>query len=65
MGAAGAGVALGAPGAGAAGCWACAPPPPEAISVADNAVAANRAKACPCGRIEAAKIRKFIAENPF
>jgi hypothetical protein len=51
---------LGAAGAGggAAGCWACAP---EAISVA----LASKAKTCPCGRIEAAKIRKFIAENPF
>jgi hypothetical protein len=47
---------------GAAGCWACAPEP---INVADNAVAANKATTCPCGRIEAAKIPKFIAENPF
>jgi hypothetical protein len=55
------GAAFGAPGAGA-GCWACAP---EAINVADNAEAANRAKICPRGRIDPAKIRKFIAENPF
>ena len=63
FGAAGAGAwawaAFGAPGAG---CWACAP---EAINVADNAEAANRAKICPRGRIDPAKIRKFIAENPF
>jgi hypothetical protein len=50
---------LGAPGAG---CCACAP---EAISVADNAEAANKARICPRGRIDPAKIRKFIAENPF
>ena len=37
----------------------------ETTSVADSAVAANKAKARPCGRTEAAKIRKFIAENPF
>jgi hypothetical protein len=55
------GAAFGAPGAGA-GCWACAP---EAINVADSAEAANRAKSCPRGRIDPAKIRKFIAENPF
>ena len=61
MGAAAFGAAAGAPGAGA-GVWACAP---EAINVADNAVAANKAKTRPCGRIDAAKIRKFIAENPF
>jgi hypothetical protein len=35
------------------------------ISAADNAVAANKAKTRPCGRADAAKIRKFIAENPF
>ncbi|WP_210183111.1 hypothetical protein, partial [Bradyrhizobium valentinum] len=57
-----AGGALGAPGAGAGCCWACAP---EAINVADNAEAANRAKTCPRGRIDPAKIPKFIAENPF
>ena len=50
-----------APGAGA-GCWACAS---EAIKFADSAEAANRAKSCPRGRIDPAKIRKFIAENPF
>ena len=32
---------------------------------ADKVVAANKAKARPRGRAEAAKIRKFIAENPF
>jgi hypothetical protein len=48
-------------GAGA-GCWACAF---VAINVADNAEAASKAKTCPRGRIEPAKIRKFIAENPF
>ena len=53
--------AAGAPGAGA-GVWASAE---EAASEADKVVAANRAKARPCGRTEAAKIRKFIAENPF
>jgi hypothetical protein len=55
------GAAFGAPGAGA-GCWACAP---EANNAADNAEAANRAKICPRGRIDPAKIWKFIAENPF
>ena len=45
-----------------AGVWACAP---EASSAADNAVAANKAKTRPRGRTDAAKIRKFIAENPF
>ena len=61
MGAAALGAAAGAPGAGA-GVWACAA---EAISEADSAVAANKAKNRPCGRTDAAKIRKFIAENPF
>jgi hypothetical protein len=50
--------AAGAPGAGA-GVWACAA---ETTNVADIAVAANKAKTRPCGT---AKIRKFIAENPF
>ena len=49
----------GAPGAG---CWAWAP---GASKVAVSAVAANRAKTRPRGRTDAAKIRKFIAENPF
>jgi hypothetical protein len=55
------GAAAGAPGAGA-GVWACTA---EATSVADSAVAANKAKTRPCGRNDAVKIRKFIAENPF
>jgi hypothetical protein len=38
---------------------------PEAIKPADSAEAASKAKPRPCGRTEAAKIRKFIAENPF
>jgi hypothetical protein len=33
--------------------------------VAVNAVAASNAKTRLCGQIDAAKIRKFIAENPF
>jgi len=37
----------------------------ETASEAEKAVAANQAKARPRGRTEAAKIRKFIAENPF
>ena len=37
----------------------------EIASEADKAVAANKAKARPRGPTEAAKIRKFIAENPF
>ena len=63
LGAAALGAALGA-GAGApgAGAWAEAV---EIASEADKAVAANKAKARPCGPTEAAKIRKFIAENPF
>ena len=56
------GAAAGAGDAGAAGVWACAS---EASKVADNAVAANKAKPRPCDRAGAAKIRKFIAENPF
>ena len=61
LGAAGVAAGAGAPGAGA-GCWACAP----AVSkVADSAVAANRAVIRPRDRTGAAKIRKFIAENPF
>ena len=55
------GAAAGAPGAGA-GVWACAP---ATSNVADNAVAANKAATRPRGRTDAAKIRKFIAENPF
>jgi hypothetical protein len=55
------GAGAGAPGAGA-GVWASAP---ETSNVADNAVAANKAETRPCGRTDAAKIRKFIAENPF
>jgi hypothetical protein len=54
------GAAVGA--AGAAGCWACVP---ETTSEAENAVAANKAKIRPRGLADAAKIRKFIAENPF
>ena len=53
--------AAGAPGAGA-GVWACAP---EASNAADSAVAANKAITRPRGQTGAAKIRKFIAENPF
>ena len=45
-----------------AGVWASAA---ETASDAVKAVAANKAKARPRGRTEAAKIRKFIAENPF
>ena len=57
------GAALALRGAGAgAGAWACTA---EATSVAASAVAANRAKNRPRGRTDAAKIRKFIAENPF
>ena len=36
-----------------------------ATSEATNAVAANQAKTRPRGWTDAAKIRKFIAENPF
>ena len=67
MGAAGAfgaafgAAAGGAPGAGA-GVWASVW---EASKLADKAVAANRATTRPRGRAGAAKIRKFIAENPF
>ena len=61
MGAAFAFGAAGAPGAGAGVCaWA-----PDASRVAVSAVAANRAKTRPRGRTDAAKIRRFIAENPF
>jgi hypothetical protein len=65
------GAAFGAAGAGAcavlapwagAGCWAKAL---EAIRPADSAVAASKVKPRPRGRTEAAKIQKFIAENPF
>ena len=55
------GAAAGAPGAGA-GVWAAVA---EASSAADKVVAANKAKTRPRGRTEVAKIRKFIAENPF
>jgi hypothetical protein len=55
------GGAAGAPGAGW-GCWAWVP---EASNEADNAVATNRAVTRPRGHTGAAKIRKFIAENPF
>jgi hypothetical protein len=55
------GAAAGAPGAGV-GVWACAP---ETSIAADSAVAANKAETRPRGRTGAAKIRKFIAENPF
>jgi hypothetical protein len=55
----GAAAGAGAPGAGA---WACTP---EAINEAVSAVAANKAKTRPRGWTDAAKIRKFIAENPF
>ena len=61
MGALAFGAAVGAPGAGA-GVWACEA---ETSNVADIAVAANKAKTRPCGRTGAAKIQKFIAENPF
>ena len=57
------GAAFGAAGAaGAAGCWAWAA---GTSSAADNAVAANKAKIRPRGRADAAKVLKFIAENPF
>jgi hypothetical protein len=49
-------------GAAGAGAWALAP---GTSNVAVNAVAANQAKARPWGLSQAAKIRKFIAENPF
>jgi hypothetical protein len=49
----------GAPGAGA---WAHAS---GASNEAVRAVAANKAKIRPRGQTDAAKIRKFIAENPF
>jgi hypothetical protein len=55
------GAAAGAPGAGA-GVWACTP---ETINEAVNAVAAHKTKTRPRGGNAAAKIRKFIAENPF
>jgi hypothetical protein len=63
----GAALAFGAAvGAGAgepgAGCWACAP---GASNEAAIAVAANKAETRPRGQTDAAKIRKFIAENPF
>jgi hypothetical protein len=35
------------------------------VNAAVNAVAASRAKTRPRGNTGAAKIRKFIAENPF
>ena len=57
------GLALGAAaGAAGAGAWACAS---ERLNEAVSAVAANRAKTRPRGPADAAKIRKFIAENPF
>jgi hypothetical protein len=37
----------------------------EAIKPADSAEAASTVKPRPRGRTEAAKIQKFIAENPF
>ena len=55
------GAAAGAPGAGA-GVWALAS---GTRQVAINAVAASKAKTRPRGQADAAKIRKFIAENPF
>jgi len=55
------GAALGAAESGA-GVWACVP---DTSNAADNVVAANKAKTRPRGRTGAAKIRKFIAENPF
>ena len=55
------GAAAGAPGAGA-GVWAWAA---GMRHVADNAVAVSKAKTRLRGRADAAKIRKFIAENPF
>ena len=39
--------------------------PPAKAAAGARAVAANRAKTRPRGRTDAAKIRKFIAENPF
>jgi hypothetical protein len=48
--------------AGAGGCWACTS---GASSEAEIAVAANKAKTRPRGQTDVAKIRKFIAENPF
>jgi hypothetical protein len=57
-------LAFGAAGAGAAGAGCCAWTS-GATSEATNAVAANKAKTRPRGRTDAAKIRKFIAENPF
>jgi hypothetical protein len=55
------GAAAGA-GAAAGGCWACTS---GASSEAESAVAANKAKTRPRGQTDVAKIRKFIAENPF
>jgi hypothetical protein len=55
------GAAAGAPGAGA-GVWACTT---GTSKTADSAVAANKAITRPRGLSGAAKIRKFIAENPF
>ena len=55
------GAAFGAAGAGA-GAWARAS---GTSIVAVNAVAANKAKTRTCSRNDPAKIRKFIAENPF
>ena len=52
---------LGAAGAGAG----AGPARRKRADAADNAVAANKAKTRPRGRTDAAKIRKFIAENPF
>ena len=45
-----------------AGCWAWAF---KVQDVAASAAAAKTATARPRGKTDAAKIRKFIAENPF
>jgi hypothetical protein len=49
-------------GAAAGGCWACAS---GIKNQPASAVAANSAKTRTRGLTGAAKIRKFIAENPF
>jgi hypothetical protein len=54
-------LAFGAAGAGAA-VWAFTS---GASNEAASAVAASKAKTRPRGRTGAAKIRKFITENPF
>ena len=54
-------MAFGAAVGAGAGAWASAAEPSNAAEIA---VAANKATTRPCGRT-GAKIRKYIAENPF